>query len=320
MNRPSERISVITPAYNESENIDEFIHRVSAALSEARITDSEIIFILDPCNDGSEEKLVDWNRADSRVRMIRLSRRFGQPAATMAGLDHASGDAVIVLDSDLQDPPEVITEMIELWRVGKPIVLAQRRSRTGEPALKKLTAKVGYSFLNRFSEVPIPQNTGDFRLLDRSVVDQLARFTEVNAFLRGLVALVGFESATVFFDRPPRSRGTTHYNAWVGSLRIAFNGIVGFSTALLSAATVIGFLVAFSALVLALTYIVAQLFNAPFPVGNPTIVASVLGMGGLNMIFLGVLGMYISRIYDEVRHRPRYIVDQYVGLKGPYRG
>ena len=159
--------------------------------------------------------------------MLRLSRRFGQPAATIAGLENCKGIAAIVMDVDLQDPPGVIPSLISEWEAGNKVVLAQRTTRTGEPYIKKLVSNFGYSFLNRFADVPIPPNAGDFRLIDRAVIEELRKFPEANAFLRGLVALVGFKSSTVFFDRPGRTIGKTHYNKFFGSFKIAFNGIVG---------------------------------------------------------------------------------------------
>jgi dolichol-phosphate mannosyltransferase len=303
---------VVCPAYNEAGNVAEFLSRVEAALDKAAVA-FEIIFAVDPSTDGTEGLIKQEHARDRRIKMLRLSRRFGQPAATLAGIEHASGDAVIIMDADLQDPPEVIPEMVALWRAGSRIVLARRSTRTGEPMVKRAVARGGYAFLNRFSEVPIPENTGDFRLLDRGVVRELLRYPESGGFLRGLVALVGFESDTVYFDRPDRHAGKTHYNSWLGSLKIGFNGVVGFSTALLNLSTLVGLLSAGLALLISIAYVVAKVAGVDFPLGNTTIVVTVLFMGGLNLISIGVMGLYVSRIYDEVRGRPRYIVSEVVG-------
>ncbi len=307
-------LSIVTPVYNEASNIPEFIDRVRTAIEPTGL-EYEIIFAVDPSNDGTETLIRSAHRVNGCVKMIRFSRRFGQPAATLAGIDVASGDAVLVIDCDLQDPPELIPEMIERWQGGAKIVLAQRNQRTSaEPLVKRLISRVGYKFLNRFSDVPIPENTGDFRLMDRQVVEQLKRFPEANGFLRGLVSLVGFEPEVVYFQRPERHSGTTKYNAWLGSLKIGFNGVIGFSTALLNLSTIIGMLAALLSGVIAVSYIALKIAGVAFPVGNVTLVVLVLMLGGLNLVFMGVLGLYISRIYDDVRRRPRYIIEEAVGL------
>jgi dolichol-phosphate mannosyltransferase len=307
------KLSVVTPVFNEFEGLSEFTRRITAVL-EGTTMNWELLFCVDPSTDGTEQLVRDMHKADSRIKLVRFSRRFGQPAATMAGVQLATGDAVLVIDSDLQDPPEVIPGMLSEWRAGAKIVLAQRRTRTGEPYLKKIISRAGYKFMNRFSEVPIPQNTGDFRLMDRQVVDELARFEESNSYLRGLVALVGFETRTVFFDRPERFSGTTKYNKWFGSLKIGFNGIIAYSTALLNLSSLLGAFFSFFALILAMVYALAKLIGFNFPLGNPTIVVSVLFMGGLNLLFMGVLGLYISRIYEDVKRRPKYIIEESLGL------
>lgn len=209
-------LSIVSPVYNELGNIGPFVEQVSAEMEKTDV-DFEIIFCVDPSTDGTESLIRELHKVNPRVKMLRFSRRFGQPSATLAGLHLATGDAVVVMDVDLQDPPSVLPEMIREWQLGSPIVLAKRRSRTGEPVSKKWISSVGYSFLNKFAEVPIPADTGDFRLLDRHVVDELKAFPETNSFLRGLVAMVGFDTTTVEFDRPERFEGTTKYNRWIGS-------------------------------------------------------------------------------------------------------
>jgi len=306
-------ISVVTPVYNEFDGLPEFINRLSGSLKETGL-EWEVIFCVDPSTDGTEQLLRDLHHKDKRIKLIRFSRRFGQPAATMAGIHSAKGDAVIVIDADLQDPPEIIPELVKEWLSGAKIVLAERSSRTGEPYLKKLISNVGYSFMNRFSEIPIPKNTGDFRLLDRQVCEELKKFSESNLFLRGLVSLVGFETKTILFDRPERLKGVSKYNKWLGSLKIGLNGIVGYSTALLNMSTIFGLFFSTFAILLGSSYALAKLFGVEFPIGNPTVVTSVLLMGGLNLLFMGVLGLYISRIYDDVKRRPKYIIEETLGL------
>lgn len=306
-------VSVVTPVYNEAGNIERFVTEVTRALESTGVS-VEILFVTDPCTDGTEALIRSLGASDTRIKLVELSRRFGQPTATLAGLEFARGDAVIVMDVDLQDPPEAAAEMVRSWQRGSALVLGQRTTRTGEPVVKKAVARTGYAFLNRFSEVPIPENTGDFRLMDRSVVEQVKLYPEAHGFLRGLVALVGYEPEVVYFDRPGRAVGVTKYNKWLGSLKIGFNGVVGFSTALLNISTVLGLASAALAVVTAIGYLIAKLAGFPFPIGNPTIVILLLLIGGLILVCLGILGMYIGRIYDEVKRRPRFIVKSTLNL------
>jgi polyisoprenyl-phosphate glycosyltransferase len=312
-------ISIVVPVYNEERNIPEFLSRVvpiAAAVSESY----EIIFAVDPSSDGTVRVITEASQSNPAVKMIAFSRRFGQPTATLAGIDYASGDAVIVMDVDLQDPPELIQEMVDKWREGYEVVYAQRRKRDGETLIKRTIAKAGYAVINRFSEVPIPRDTGDFRLLDRRAVDELKRFPEAHGFLRGLVALVGFRQTAVMFDRPARFAGDGNYNRFFGSLKIGFNGIVAFSSALLNLSTILGFIAAMLSFLVGVLYGVLKLSGTAFPLGNPTIVCLVLLMGGLQLICLGIIGQYLGRIYEEVKRRPRYIVADSVGFGESDRG
>jgi glycosyltransferase involved in cell wall biosynthesis len=311
----SPEISVVVPVFNEEGNVGEFLGRL-VPLLEANASSYEIIFSADPSTDRTEELVLAAREANPAVKLLRFSRRFGQPTATLAGIDYAAGDAVIVMDCDLQDPPELIVDMLAKWRDGYDVIYAKRRTRAGETLVKRSIAKAGYAIINRFADVPIPRDTGDFRLLDRRVVDELARFKETHGFLRGLVALVGFEQAAVEFDRPPRHAGKGNYNRFVGSLRIGFNGLVAFSSALLNLSTVLGFTAALLAFLASAAYAIMTLAGVPFPVGNPTIVILILGIGGLQLICIGILGQYVVRIYEEVKHRPRYILSLSAGFPG----
>ena len=309
---PGPELSVVVPAYNEAGNIEEFLRRLVPILRE-NVESYEIIFSVDPCTDGTEDIILAARERDPNVKMLRFSRRFGQPTATLAGIEHASGAAVLVIDVDLQDPPELLIDMLARWREGYDVVYAQRRKRSGETLVKRIIAKVGYAVINRFSDVPIPRDTGDFRLLDRRVVDELARFNETHGFLRGLVALVGFEQTAVMFDRPARHAGDGNYNRFVGSLKIGFNGLVAFSSALLALSTVVGFIAAALAFLTGISYVALKIGGVEFPVGNPTIVSLVLLIGGIQLICIGILGQYVGRIYEEVKDRPRYILSQTAG-------
>jgi len=306
-------LSVVVPVFNERENIPVFLGRVVPILSQLT-ADFEIIFVADPCKDGTEATVELEHAKDKRIKLLRLSRRFGQPKATFAGLCHASGDAAIVIDVDLQDPPELMLKMVAKWREGFDVVYAQRRSREGETALKRLVAYTGYRLINRLAEVSIPANTGDYRLLNRRAMDEVIRLKETHGFLRGLVALVGYKQTAIQFDRAPRHSGTGNYNRFFGSIRIGMNGVIGFSNGLLSLATLMGFAVAGMSFMTALVYFVLKLTGTPFPIGNPTLVIITLFLGGVQLISVGILGEYIGRIYEEVKRRPRFIVEQAVGL------
>lgn len=305
-------LSIIVPVYNEKGNIEEFIRRIVPILS-ANTSTYEIIFAIDPSTDGTEKIIASLAQKNQSIKGLVFSRRFGQATATLAGLEHCTGNSAIVMDVDLQDPPELIPEMLEKWREGFEVVCAKRKHRDGEKLIKLVVSKVGYAVINRFGEVKIPRDTGDFRLIDRKVIDQLKRFPETHGFLRGLVALVGYRQTEVLFDRPSRFSGRGNYNQWVGSLRIGFNGLVGFSSALLNLATFAGFVAAFLSFVFGSVYVFAQIIGAEFPVGNPTIVFLVLLVGGTQLICLGIIGQYIARIYDEVKRRPKFIVRETIG-------
>ena len=308
------KLSFVIPVFNESKNISIFLQRLRVALFKQAIA-YEIIFCADPSTDQTEKTILKGSKKDKRIKLITFSRRVGQPMATLAGLQMSSGDAVIVMDVDMQDPPELIPLMIQKWQEGYDVVIPQRRSRKGEPWIKKVVAAVGYWVINKISDVPIPPNTGDFRLLSRKVVNHLVALKENHGFLRGMVALVGFRQCLIPFDRPPRHAGRTNYNQFLGSLKIGFNGIFCFSTYALTLASTIGFLVAGTSLLIGLAYAVLKVCGFPFPLGNPTIVIVVLLLGGIQLIGIGILGEYIARIYDEVRARPKYIIDQAYGFK-----
>lgn len=307
-------ISIVVPVYNEEKTISVFLDRIRTVFSSLSY-DFEIIFSLDPSTDNTEEILKNESAKDPRIKMLLFSRRVGQPMATIAGLNYSSGDAVVVIDCDLQDPPELIIEMTKKWQEGFDVVYAQRKSRAGETLAKRIVSAVGYTVINRISEVHIPVNTGDYRLMSRKVVNEINKLKECHGFLRGLVALVGFKQTAILYDRDPRLAGYGKYNKFLGSIKIGFNGLFCFSNYMLTVSTKFGFITAFAAFILAIIYLSLKLSGASFPMGNPTIVIIVLFLGGVQLMSVGILGEYISRIYDEVRDRPKYIVDKTLGLK-----
>jgi dolichol-phosphate mannosyltransferase len=305
-------LSVVVPVYNEERNIAPLVARLTPILRE--LGPYEIIFALDPCHDRTEEIILEHRARDESIKLIRFSRRVGQPAATLAGIHFATGQACVVIDADLQDPPELIRDMVAKWRGGYEVVYAQRRSRQGETLLKRLVSYVGYRLINRIAEVEIPPNTGDFRLMSRRVVDALKSLKEGHGFLRGLVGLVGFRQTAILYDRQPRLTGFGNYNRFFGSLRIGFNGIVGFSRYPLHLISLLGVMISGFSFAIGITYTVLRLLYINIPWGNPTLVILLTFLSGVQLLSLGIMGEYIGRIYDEVKGRPLWIVDRAYGF------
>jgi dolichol-phosphate mannosyltransferase len=309
----------VIPVYREEKNIAEFIRRIAPILSPIT-EDYEIIFSMDPSPDRTEEVILELRAADSRIKLLKFSRRFGQPMASLAGMQYSAGEAIIVMDVDMQDPPELIGKMVSKWREGYDVVLPQRTRRTGEPWIKKLIAETGYKIINKIADVRIPPNTGDFRLMSRRVVNEVIRLKECHGFLRGMVAVVGFRQHLLPFERPARFAGETKYNRFLGSLRIGFNGIFCFSTYALTLSTMFGFIIAAFSFLLMAIYLFYKLMGWPILWGNPTLVILISFLGGIQLISVGILGEYIGRIYEEVRARPRFIVDRAEGFIGEKSG
>lgn len=307
-------LSIVVPVYKEEKNIPEFLRRLRPILSGVT-EDYEIIFSLDPSPDRTEDVILEARVADPRIKLLRFSRRFGQPMATLAGLEYSTGEAVVAMDVDLQDPPELIHEMVAKWREGYDVVLPQRRARTGEPWIKTLVAATGYKVINKIADVKIPQNTGDFRLMTRRVILEVVKLKESHGFLRGMVAVVGYKQCLIPFDRPARFAGETNYNRFFGSLRIGFNGIFCFSTYALTLSTMFGFIIAGGSFLLMAVYLFYKLMGWEILWGNPTLVILIAFLGGIQLISVGILGEYIGRIYEEVRARPKFIVDRAEGFR-----
>jgi dolichol-phosphate mannosyltransferase len=305
-------LSIVIPAYNEQDNVGTVYERLSEAMAKVDLQ-WELIFSVDPCTDRTEEAILELRERDTRVKMLRFSRRFGQPMATIAGLEASCGDAVVVIDCDLQDPPELIPDLVARWREGNDVVYAQRRTRAGETLPKRIIAAIGYRVIKRIADVEIPPNTGDFRLMSRRVVDNVVSLKESHGFLRGLVGLVGFRQTSVPYDRDPRTAGTSKYNRLWGSFVIGLNGIVGFSRYPLHLISLMGTVLAGFAFGLAIVYLGLKIGGVGFPVGNPTIVIVVSFFSGIQLLSLGVIGEYVGRIYDESRNRPKYILESRYG-------
>jgi dolichol-phosphate mannosyltransferase len=306
-------LSVVVPIYNEEDNVGPFYERMSAVLDRTGC-EWEIIFAEDPSTDSTKQRVLELRDGDPRVKLMRFSRRFGQPAATLAGLAASRGDAVVVIDVDLQDPPELIGDMVDRWREGFDVVYAQRRTREGETLAKRVVSAAGYRLIKRIGEVEIPENTGDFRLMSRRVVDEVVALNEAHGFLRGLVALVGFNQTAIVYDRDARAAGASKYNRFLGSLTIGLNGIISFSRYPLQVISLGGMFLSGLAFLLAFAYLVAKVVGVDFPTGNPTIVILISLFSGIQLLSLGIMGEYVGRIYDEVKRRPKFILDSAYGI------
>jgi dolichol-phosphate mannosyltransferase len=297
--------SIVAPVYNEEQTLPAFYRRI-AAVMDGLGESYEIILVDDGSRDGSAALLRSLYEHDPHVRVVRFSRNFGHQAAISAGLDHARGQAVVIIDSDLQDPPEVIPSLVARWRDGAEVVYAQRRGRPGETRFKLFTAALFYRLIGRLTAVNIPRDTGDFRLLDRCVVNTLVRMREHHRFMRGLSSWVGFRQEAVLYDRQERYAGSTKYPL-ARMVTFAVDAITGFSYVPLQLATTLGFLLAVVSLVGIIVASALRLAGVAIQ-GQATTLVTVLLLGGIQLIFLGIIGEYLGRIYDEVRARPLYVV------------
>jgi dolichol-phosphate mannosyltransferase len=309
-------ISVVVPCFNEDAVLPETTRRLIASLEQIGRS-FEIVYVDDGSRDNTPRILTEIYASDPRIRVVRLSRNFGHQIAISAGLEYARGAAVVLIDADLQDPPEVISEMVALWRQGNDVVYGTRRHRDGETAFKTLTAKWFYRFMNRLSEVPMPLDSGDFRLLDRKVVDALLAMPERDRFMRGMVSWVGFRQVSVEYDRAPRHAGDSKYTL-LKMARFAVDGILSFSIAPLRIATVMG-LASFAAALL------GGLISVGFGAATGRwvspwawVLLAVLLLGGAQLLCLGIFGEYLGRTYAENKRRPLYFVRETLGFDEPF--
>jgi dolichol-phosphate mannosyltransferase len=302
-------ISVVVPVFNEREGLPELYRRLGGVMSSLGVS-HELILVNDGSSDGSWDVIRSLALADGRVKGISLSRNFGHQLAITAGLHAASGDAVVVMDADLQDPPEVISELYARFREGYDVVYAQRRVREGETLWKRTTASAFYRLMGKMTALEMPVDTGDFRLVSRRVADHLRSLREHNPFVRGLVTWVGYRQTGVLYDRDARYRGETKFST-AKMMRFAFDGITSFSSRPLRFASLTGAFFAILSLALMLALVIYRLSGGPNLVpGWTSLIVSVLLLGGLNLIAIGLLGEYIGRIYDQVKGRPLYLVQE----------
>ena len=305
-----ETISIIVPAYNEELVLRPFLQRLSATLATLPGYDWEILFVNDGSTDTTQQIIEALCAADPRVGGIELSRNFGKEPAMTAGLDHARGDAIVILDADLQDPPELIADFVREWKNGHDVVVARRTHRDGETWIKKLTAHGFYRVIGAMSKVDIPANTGDCRLMSRRAVDSLLRMREHHRFMKGLFAWVGYPTKVVDYRREPRAAGTTKFNYWK-LWNFAIEGITSFSIFPLKLATYFGVLIALAAFVAGAWIVLKTLVWGEDVPGYPSLMVTMLFLGGVQLFFIGILGEYLGRIYNETKQRPLYLVQSY---------
>lgn len=308
-------ISVVIPIFNEEENLPELRGRLTATL-ETIGNDWEVIFVDDGSRDRSPEIIREFNSQDSRLKLLRLSRNFGHQPAITAGIHHARGDCVVLIDGDLQDPPELIEQMVRKWREGNQVVLAERTSRA-EGGLRGLGLRLFYPIMGWVSDMPMSSQSGIFGLMDRAVVNEFNRLPERNRFIPGLRSWLGFRQTSVLYDRQQRATGRPK-QSFRRLVHYALDGMISFSYKPLRAATFLGFCASAIAMLLAIYYFITFfLFHKEAGSGFTTVVLCVLFLGGVQLICVGILGEYIGRIYEEVKQRPLYVVQQTLGINSP---
>jgi dolichol-phosphate mannosyltransferase len=304
--------SFVIPIYNEQETLPELARRLQAVMDDLD-GDAEAILVDDGSADRSHELLLDLNRRDPRFKVVRLARNFGHQVAITAGLDLADGDAVVIMDGDLQDPPELVPELIARWREGYEVVYAVRADRDAEPWLKRKATAAYYRILRRMSDVDLPADVGDFRLVDRRALDEVRGMREHNRYVRGLFAWIGFRQTGVPYRRDARFAGQTKYPFWK-LVKLGTDGMIGFSDAPLRAALGVGFFVAIASFLTGIAEIALRIAGVGVVPGWASIIVVLTLLGGVQLAVLGAVGLYVARIYEEVRGRPLYIVRDAAGL------
>lgn len=308
------KISVVIPMYYEEEVVQECYSRTENILKRLERYDYEIIFVNDGSKDRTLEILEDISKQNYKVKVISLSRNFGHQAAVTAGLRHTTGDAIVIMDADMQDPPEIIEKMIRLWEQGNEVIYAKRRVRKGETPFKLFTAKMFYKILNGLSDVEIPKDTGDFRLADRKVVDVINSLPEHNKFLRGLFSWVGFKQIPLEYERKERFAGKTKY-PFKKMLKLASDGIISFSTKPLKLLGILGFLSVVISIFIFIYALISYIFNLnQLTAGWTSLMVTVTFLGGMQLLSIWLISEYIGKIYDESKDRPEYIIDKKINL------
>ncbi|GJM17655.1 MAG: glycosyl hydrolase [Thermodesulfobacteriota bacterium] len=303
----SEKIlSVVAPAYNEGAGLDKFYSRLVESVKGLNI-ELEIIYVNDGSHDDTIEIMSKQHNSDSRITIVDLSRNFGKEIALTAGLDHATGDAVVVIDTDLQDPPELIPKLVELWNDGYDVVNAKRIKRKGESSFKKISSFLYYRFLYQLSDVKIPKDTGDFRLLSRNALDALLKLREKHRYMKGLFAWVGYSQTEITYERDERYVGETKWSFW-NLLNLAFEGLTSFSVLPLRLASMIGIFSAITGLIFAAIIIIKKMMFGDPVAGYPSLVVLITFIGGIQLLALGIIGEYLGRVFNETKNRPLYLI------------
>ena len=305
-------ISVIVPVYNEAKNIDLFTYKTVETIK-ALVVSYEIIFVLDPSSDSSLEKIQEHISKNSNIKLILFSRRFGQPAATMAGIHNCIGESSVIIDCDLQDPPELIAILYNKLKEGYDVVTAKRIGRQGETVIKKIISKLGYWLINKITDISIPRDTGDFRIISKKIINELKKINEQSFFLRGLVSYIGYKQTFIEYVRDKRKDDSGKYNKYFGSLKIAFDGIFGFSSKPLTYIFLFGICLSFFSFITALYYLYQKFFLNVTPGLSSTIIF-ISFFSGVQIFILGIMGEYIGRIYNEVKKRSNYIIDKKINF------
>jgi len=305
-------ISVIVPVYNEAKNIELFTYKTVETIK-ALVVSYEIIFVLDPSSDSSLEKIQEHISKNSNIKLILFSRRFGQPAATMAGIHNCIGESSVIIDCDLQDPPELIASLYNKLKEGYDVVTAKRIGRQGETVIKKIISKLGYWLINKITDISIPRDTGDFRIISKKIINELKKINEQSFFLRGLVSYIGYKQTFIEYVRDKRIDDSGKYNKYFGSLKIAFDGIFGFSSKPLTYIFLFGICLSFFSFITALYYLYQKFFLNVTPGLSSTIIF-ISFFSGVQIFILGIIGEYIGRIYNEVKKRYNYIIDKKINF------
>jgi len=303
-------ISILIPAYNEEPVLDQLFHRLGKLANDNKKYNFEFLFVNDGSKDNTLGLIKDYAETDARVSYINLSRNFGKEIGMIAGLDHVTGDAAVIIDADLQDPPELIPEMIKLWEDGYDDVYAKRKSREGETQFKKFTSKMYYKILQSVTRIPIQEDTGDFRLLDRRVVEALKQFRESQRNTKAMFSWVGFHKKEILYDRDPRAAGETKWN-YIKLVELAIDGITSFTTAPLRISTYAGIVVSVLAFIYLMYLVIRTAFLGIDLAGYPSMMAVILFLGGVQLLSLGIIGEYIGRIFNETKQRPLYLIEEY---------
>jgi len=301
-------ISIVIPMYNEAEGLEKLFSRLKPCLEKVT-TDYEIICVNDGSRDDTLERLKAYHKQDPRIKIIHLARNFGKEIGLTSGIDYTIGKCVIPLDADLQDPPEIIPELVAKWKEGYKVVLATRRKRESDSWFKRKTAEWFYRFMNSLSTVKVPHNTGDFRLMDRIVIEAVKKVPERTRFMKGIFAWAGFSTTTVYFDREARAAGNTSWNYWK-LWKFALDGIFSFTTVPLHIWTYLGACISLLSFIWAIVIIARTFLFGIVTPGYPSLMVTVLFMGGVQLLSIGIIGEYVGRIYTETKQRPLYVVEE----------